>query len=265
MALWTAFPFDASPYRLSPAELEARWPRLHWSDAEPLPGDALSLRAWALFHAGEFQQAVATGLQAAAQGHSSGMNAANKAQIVYAIYLERSETLRFALLLEASRRAEAQIEKEPTNANAHYLMACALGRYAQSISVAKALSLGIGRKVLQGLERAVALQPRHAEAHMALGSFHAEVIDTVGTMLGRTQGANREAGLMALKTALRLHPESALIRMACASGLLMLEGEPKAQEAELFYAQASVCIPQDAAEHLDVERARAELADDLAR
>ena len=71
-------------------------------------------------------------------------------------------------------------------------MAYALGRYSQGISVAKALAQGLGGKVKNALETTIKLAPKHADAHIALGAFHAEVIDKVGSLLGRTPG--REQG-----------------------------------------------------------------------
>jgi tetratricopeptide (TPR) repeat protein len=263
MAEWTAFPYDTCGYRMAPAALQACWGRLHLGDCEPPPGDDLTLHAWALFHAGEFQRAVQAGLKAAAQGQPGGLTVANKAQCVYACYLEKSEKTRFALLMEVAERATTHTHTEPGNANAHYLLAYALGRYAQGISVATALAQGLGHKVRASLVTAVQLQPLHADAHMALGMFHAEVIDTVGSLIGRTQGASREAGLMAFRTALRLNPDSALARIAYANGLSMLEGEPKAQDIERLYQEAAACTPLDATERLDTERARAELADGI--
>ena len=80
-------------------------------------------------------------------------------------------------------------------------MAYALGRYSPGISVAKALAQGLGSKVKHALETTLKLQPKHADAHIALGAFHAEVIDKVGKLLGRTQGADDRA--QALVTDLR--------------------------------------------------------------
>ena len=65
--------------------------------------------------------------------------------------------------------------------------------------VVKALSQGIGAKGKTALETTIALSPKHADAHIALGAFHAEVIDKVGGPLGRTQAASRDAGLKMFK------------------------------------------------------------------
>ena len=132
MAKWTAFPHDAAEYTFDPASLKKKWARLHAGDAEPLPKDDKVLAAWALFHAGEFQKAFDAGLKAG----GAGITVANKAQTIYATYLEKSEKAKLAHFMEAAERAEAQIAEEPKNSNAYYFMALALGRYSQGISVA---------------------------------------------------------------------------------------------------------------------------------
>jgi tetratricopeptide (TPR) repeat protein len=257
MSPWTAFPHDATGYTYDAPALKKLWGRLHAGDAEPLPQDATVLAAWAMFHAGEFQKAFDAGLRAG----GAGITVANKAQSIYATYLEKSEMTRLAMFQEVAARAEALAAAEPRNANAHYWKAYALGRYSQGISVVKALSQGMGAKVKAALEATIELAPRHADAHIALGAYHAEVIDKVGSLLGRTQGASKEAGLKEFQEALRLNPGSAIGMIEYANGMVMLEGNKRMQEAEKLYAEAAAAKPLDAMERLDVERAKAELED----
>ena len=257
MAKWTAFPHDGTEYTYDTAALKKNWARLHAGDAEPLPSDAKVLAAWALFHAGEFQKAAEAGLKAG----GAGITVANKAQSIYANYLEKSEKTKLALFMEVAERAEAQLATEPKNANAYYFMAYALGRYSQGISIAKALAQGLGSKVKSALETSIKLAPKHADAHIALGAFHAEVIDKVGSLLGRTQGASKDAGLSMYKTALKLNPNSAIAMVEYANGLVMLEGDKKMKEATKLYEDAAASTPMDAMERLDVEMAKAELED----
>jgi tetratricopeptide (TPR) repeat protein len=259
MAKWTTFPYPATGYSHDAAALKKHWARLHAGDAEPWPKDEAVQAAWALFHAGDFQKAFDAGLKAAQSGQSAGTTVANKAQCIYANYLEKSEKTKLAMFLEVSERAEAQQAAEPKNANAWYWQAYALGRYSQGISVAKALAQGLGGKVKHALETAIKLAPKHADAHIALGSFHAEVIDKVGKLLGRTQGADAATGLKMFKQALALNPTSAIARIETANGLVMLEGDKRMGEAEKLYAEAAACTPLDAMERLDVEMAKAEL------
>ena len=258
MAKWNAFPHDAAAYTYDTAALRKQWARLHAGDAEPLPTDAKVLAAWALYHAGEFQKAFDAGLKAG----GAGITVANKAQSIYANYLEGSEKTKLALFMEVAERAETQIGADPKNANAYYWMAYALGRYSQGISVAKALTQGLGSKVKNALETTLLLAPKHADAHIALGAFHAEVIDKVGKLLGKTQGADTATGLKMFKEALALNPDSAIARVEYANGLVMLEGDKRMKEAEKLYADAAECKPLDAMERLDVEMAKEELEDE---
>jgi len=257
MAKWTAFPYASAEYVYDPATLKKKWARLHAGDAEPLPKDDKVLAAWSLFHAGEFQKANEAGLNAG----DGGLAVANKAQAIYANYLEKSEKNKLALFLEVAERAEAQQESDAKNPNAYYWMAYALGRYSQGISVAKALAQGLGGKVKGALETTIRLAPKHADAHIALGTFHAEVIDKVGKLLGKTQGADTATGLKMFQQALKLNPASAIARIEYANGLVMLEGDKRMKEAEQLYAEAAECEPLDAMERLDVEMAKEELED----
>ena len=257
MAKWTAFPYDAAAYLQDAAALKKNWARLHAGDAEPLPKDDKVLAAWVLFHAGEFQKASEAGLKAG----GAGITVANKAQSIYANYLEKSEKTKLAMFQEVAERAEAQVDEDPKNPNAYYWMAYALGRYSQGISVAKALAQGLGSKVKTALETTIKLAPKHADAHIALGAFHAEVIDKVGKLLGRTQGADAATGLKLYQQALKLNPTSAIAMIEYANGLVMLEGDKRMKEAEKLYAQAAECEAADAMERLDVEMAKEELED----
>ena len=257
MAKWTAFPYASDDYHYDVATLKKKWTRLHAGDAEPLPKDDKVLAGWSLFHAGEFQKACEAGLKAG----GAGITLANKAQAIYANYLEKSEKNKLALFLEVVERAEAQQAEDAKNANAYYWAAYALGRYSQGISVVKALAQGLGTKVKSALETAIKLQPKHADAHIALGTFHAEVIDKVGKLLGKTQGADTATGLKMFQQALKLNPASAIARIEYANGLVMLEGDKKMKDGEKLYAEAAACEPLDAMERLDVEMAKEELED----
>jgi len=255
MAKWTAFPYDL--YDFDAAKTKKQWARLHLGDVEPAPKEPKVLEAWALFHAGEFQKAFDAGIKIG----GAGLTVANKAQSIYANYLEKSEKNKLAMYQEVMERAEAQAEEEPKNPNAHYWMAYAIGRYSQGISITKALSQGLGAKVKTALETTIKLAPKHADAHIALGAFHAEVIDKVGSLLGKTQGANKATGMAMFQQALKLNPQSAIAMVEYANGLVMLEGDKKMKDAEKLYADAAACTPADAMERLDVEMAKAELED----
>ena len=255
MANWTAFPYPGD-YVFDAASVKNNWARLHAGDAEPLPKDTKVLEAWALFHCGEFQKALDMGLKIG----GDGLTVANKSACIYATYLEKQERARHDLYLEVVRRAEAQARENPKNVNAHYWQAYALGRYSQGISVAKALAQGLGTKVKDSLENVIKLQPNHADAHIALGAFHAEVIDKVGSLIGgMTYGAKKDTGLALLQEALKLNFCSVIGMIEYANAMIMLDGDKMMGAATRLYQQAAAAIPIDAMERLDVEMAKIEL------
>ena len=256
MAKWKAFPYPSKAFAYAGDALRKNWPRLHRGDCEPYPKDAGAQEAWRLFHQGKFAEAVEAGVQAG----GSGLVAANKAQAIYANSVETKDAAQVALFEEVMKRAEAQAKAEPRNANAHYLYAYAAGRYSQRISVAKALAQGYGGRIKAALETALKLQPKHADAHIAMGAYHAEIIDKVGALVGGlTYGAKKDAGEDHFRKALKLAPDSPIARIEMANGLVMMNGKKSIEEAGRLYAEAAALEPCDAMEKLDVEIARAEL------
>lgn len=253
---WAKFPHADKAYDYDTAALKKAWPRLHRGDCEPLARDDKLLAAWRAFHAGDFASAVERGLAAG----GAGRNAATKAQVVYAHYLEPNDRNKVALFEEAASWADARRAEAPKDANAHYLYAFAMGRYSQGISVAKALSQGLGGKIKEALLTAMKLEPKHADATIAYGAYQAEVIDKVGGLVGGvTYGAKKESALEHFQKALKLNPDSAIARMEYANGLIMMFGKSRLDEATKLYAEAAAHQPADAMERLDVERAKLEL------
>ena len=255
MATWSRF-ISADDVQFDAASLQKNWPRLHRCDAEPMPVDGDVLHAWVLFHNGDFQQATDRGLKAG----TDGVTVANKATSVYARFLEKREKTKLALFLEVAARAEAQQALVPNNPNAFFWQAYALSQYGQAISVAKGMAQGVGNKVKAALSHTIALCPVHADAHLTLANFHAEVIDKVGALIaGMTYGAKKETGLALFKQALQLNPGSPVSLIDYANGLVMLEGEKKFKEATKLYQQAVASQPQDALDRMAVALARVEL------
>jgi tetratricopeptide (TPR) repeat protein len=253
---WVKFPHPDKRFLYDAAGLKKNWARLHRGDCEPFPKDADVIEAWRHFHAGDFAAAVDVGGKAG----GAGVNAAVKAQVVYATYLEKSESAKIALLEEAAEWAESRRAAAPKDANAHYLYAFALGRYSQGISVVKALAQGLGGRVKDALLTAMKQEPKHADACIAYGAYQAEVIDKVGGLVaGMTYGAKKDSAVLHFEKAIKLNPDSAIARIEYANGLLTLFGKSRIADAEKLYKAAAAATPADAMERLDVARAQAEL------
>ncbi|MDX1569675.1 MAG: hypothetical protein R3200_04255 [Xanthomonadales bacterium] len=274
---WQKFPYPAGAFDYSGESLADAWDRLHRGDREPFPSaeyldemndqygvvsddpgavsEALQ-EAWRCYHRGDFADAVDQGLALGPVGYF----VANKAQGIYAANLEEDETAQLKLFQEVAERAEEAQGAMPKHANSFYFQAFALGRYSQGISITKALSQGLGGKIKTALERALELEPDHADAHTAMGLYHAEIIDKVGKMVGKlTYGASADKALGHFKKSTSLFPESPIVQMEYANGLLLLKGDDGYEEASELYVAASEAEPMDAMEKLDVEAAKAEL------
>lgn len=255
-AKWAAFAWPSKDYAYTGEALRKHWARLHRGDCEAWPKEAAVQDAWRHYHQGRFAEAVAAGLGAG----GAGITAANKSQSIYANGIEKKEPVRIALFEEVMARAEAQAGREPKNPNAHYQYAYAAGRYSQRISVARALAQGLGGRVKAALETTLKLAPKHAEAHIALGAWHAEVVDKVGALVGGlTYGAKKDAAEAHFRKALALMPDSAIAHVEYANGLVLMHGKKALAEAGKLYAKAASFEPRDAMERLDVEAAAAEL------
>lgn len=236
--------------------MKRAWDDLHRGDREPFPSSKDLQEAWRCFHSGDFQKAVELADAHGLAGHA----VANKATGIYATYLEPDPKRQADCFKSAIDRAERAIAEFPDDANSHYFHAFNLGRYSQSISIVKALKQGVGGKILKSLERALDLQPLHAEAHTALGMYHAEIIDKVGKLIGgMTYGASEARALEHFERALELTPRAPIAHIEFGNGIYLLYGEKKIDEVAEHYEKASEMEPLDAMEKLDIEAALAEL------
>jgi tetratricopeptide (TPR) repeat protein len=267
---WSDFPQENSGFDYSTGQLKDVWSRLHAGDREPFPdagrlegvdGDPAEtastlIDAWRAFHRGDFAKAVELADGLGLIGHA----VANKACGIYADYLEEDDGVKQAIYKEGIERAEQAIEAFPDDANAHYFHAFLLGRYSQCLSVAKALAQGLGGKIRKSLERALELAPDHAEAHTAMGLYHAEIIDKVGKMVGSmTYGASATKAMECFERALELTPEAPIAQMEYGNALYMLYGDKRLSESNEAYRRAAELEPRDAMEFLDSEYARASM------
>lgn len=253
---WAPFDSESSDFDFAGGKLKKAWSKLHAGDVEPWPADDDIAEAWRRFHSGDFAGAVD---QAQGVGDRAHV-VTNKASGIYADYLEEDDAVKQAIYQAGIARAEAAIGREPDNANAHYFHAYHLGRYSQSISIAKALSQGLGGKIRKSLDRALELAPDHAEAHTAMGLYHAEVISKVGKLVGSmTYGASADKSIEHFEEAIRLS-NAPIAWIEYGNGLYLLYGEKRVDESNAAYAKAAKMKPIDAMQALDIDYAKSSIA-----
>lgn len=256
MSNWHAY--TGRVFDLAGTALEQRWPLLHAGNLEPYPLDAAVQDAWRAYHEGRFEQAVEIG-----KAHGGpGLVPAAFAATIYAHYLETDEEPKVAIFETAMELAERATQACPDNANAFYMYAVAQGRYSQFISMVEALARGFAPKIRAAAERCLELQPDHAEGHVTLAGWHAEIVDKVGGMLaGLSFGAKKDLAEEHYDRALALAPASPVPYIEKAAGLLLMYGESSRDEAMQLLQQAVAVEPADAMQSLDIEKARKTLAE----
>lgn len=278
-SVWAPFPHDARQFTYAGEALKAAWARLHVGDCEPFPdlkrakallnaagkaapkcdADALAAalqEAWRAFHRGDFRAAFDAGEALGPVGASVAVKAIG----IHATYLVDDDDEKLRRLERAAELADAAIAALPGEANSHYRHAFALGRYSQGLSIAKALALGIAGKVRASLDAALALAPKHAEAHTALALYHAEIIGKVGAMIGGlTYGARAGEAEKHIQAALKLTPASPIAHIEHGNVLLLLDRRRHEAAAAAAYERAASLTPLDAMEALDVAYAQSQL------
>lgn len=278
-ASWAAFPHAAKSFDYAGDKLKAAWASLHAGDCEPFPdgkratallksqakppkgmnADKLAetlQEAWRAFHRGDFHDAFVLGDALGPLGASVAVKAIG----IHATYLVDDDAEKLKRFEKAVELAEKAVAALPDDANSHYRKAYALGRYSQGISIGKALTMGLAGKAKAALEATLAIAPKHAEAHLALAVFHAEVISKVGAMIGGlTYGAKAGAADEHIMTALKLTPNSPIAHVEHANVLLLLKGAKGEDAAAAEFEKASKLKPHDAMEKLDLEYARAQI------
>ena len=276
---WAAFPHDAKGFAYAGDALKKAWPKLHAGDCEPFPdskraaallkaagktapkldADALAdalQDAWRAFHRGDFKAAFDTGQALGPVGASVAV----KALGIHATHLVGDEAEQLKRYEQASTLAEAAAKALPDEANSHYRLAFALGRYSQGLSISKALKMGIATKVRAALDETLSLAPKHAEAHTALALYHAEIINKIGAMIGGlTYGAKASEAEKHIKDALKLTPASPIAHIEHGNVLLLLDEKRNEDAAASAYEKAAKCKPLDAMEALDAAYAQEQL------
>jgi tetratricopeptide (TPR) repeat protein len=270
----------AATHQLGAEGLARQWSKLHLGDREPYPDDPYVKRlakhypvfgswvaahggagkvasgvqgAWRDFHEGNFSRAITAGAKLGALGAI----AANKATAIQTLNEGCNKARSLKLLEAAIERGERALEELPDYPNAHYMLALVLGRYSQGISILKALADGLATRVRHHLEDTLKLEPRHAEAHIAMGLYHAEIVGKLGSLLaGVTYEASGQAAAEHFQRALKLAPHSPIAHIEYANGLMRLDPTANREQASKLYGQAAATDPADAMERLDVERAQ---------
>ena len=224
-------------------------PGVDLQQASPAYGDdyaALSdaiQTAWVEFHNGYFEKAHEKGKQCGpVAGYITGL-AMNSLATYRTPEQERAD-----LYLQAAEQAKANNKILPGDVNAEYVYAFNMGRYSETVSIAKAISSGAGLSFKKGLEACLRLKPDHVPSLLAQGALYAQVIDAVGELAAKVSfGATRKKVFAAYDTAMTVKNPPPVVYLEYAKNILLLDTKQKTKADALLRSalEAPVYDPLD--------------------
>ncbi len=206
-----------------------------------------------LYVKGNFDEAAT---MAASLNSEAGFVLAAKATSIFSS--TRPEKEQDALYTKAEAFARKAIEQNKNNAEAHFEASRALGRLSQLRGVVTALMQGLGGKVKDELDMALKLKPNYPGALVGLGLWHAEV-SAKGALAAMSLGASADKAVPLFEKAIKLEPKVIIHRVEYAKALMILNKNNKDKAIE----QLNIALklePRDAAEKMDLERTKNDLA-----
>ena len=252
---WEKLPEDFT-FDYDQDQLAEAWDQLHAGDQYTYPLNIEGFdekllnsqaQSWLLYHNGDFQGAAELSIKL--KEHGAVVLARSVA--AYCDYLCEDEDEVLQLLSDSINFCENAAESLPDCANVQFVNALLMGRYSQRISITKALSQGLGGKIKNHLETTLDLEPDHAEAHTAMGLYHAEIIDKIGAMIGGiTYGAKKSIAMKHFEKSLELTPSTPITNIEYANGLVLLGGDE--DFASELYKTASEFEALDALQGCDI-------------
>jgi len=246
-------PYEGQPFDYSGDLLQASWKDIHAGNLEPFPEDEELQETWRAYHEGRFQEAMERGEKFG----GAHLVPANFATIIYAQYVETDDKRKIELFQSGIELGKRATEACPESANAFYMLAVSYGRHSQFISMIEALQQGVGPKIRDNASRCVELEPKHAEGHVTLAVWNAEIVDKVGSMLGGLMyGAKKDQAEENYRKARELAPESPVPYVESAYGMMMMYGEMEREKIAGYLETALQKKPMDAMQTLDLEKAR---------
>ena len=213
--------------------------------------------AIALMASGDFFQAAEIASQV---GNPKGFALAASALAIHGYELAPEEE-KEQLFLRAIEYAEKAVEMDPNSSEAYLQVSHTLGRYAQIIGVAKALSGGFAEKTKSAMDKAISLDPEKYRAHLSLGSWHAEIVAAAGFMANLLYGANEADSLASYRMALELAPTSKVVHFEYAVGLMKLDG--KNLDLARIHLEKAINLPGKTAYEQIVQKKAAKVLEEL--
>ena len=155
---------------------------------------------------------------------SEGYALAAESLAIHGYYIAEDDEKQ-AFFDRAAQLAREAIRLDAVNPQGHLQLAHAMGRYAQTVGVLKAVKEGYAAQVRDAIKKALRLDPEMPSAHLSLATWHTEAVNAGGFMAGLLYGASKKDALAHYEKALELAPDSKTVPFEYALGLLLLSSD----------------------------------------
>jgi tetratricopeptide (TPR) repeat protein len=193
-----------------------------------------------LFSKGEFAQAakIAVTLESSA-GYAFA------ARSLFEFSNQQPKESRLAILEQAEQYAQKAVKLDDHNADAYFELGSTAGQIGNLRGMAYAFASGVAVTVREHFEKAIALDPKHTSAMIALGSWHAEI---VSRGVGFLYGGKIEKVFSLFDSAVLIAPKSITVRLYYAKAILKLDSQKYRDQAR---AQLEFAVKLEANDYLE--------------
>jgi hypothetical protein len=193
-----------------------------------------------LFNNGKFSEAakIAVTLESSA-GYALA------ARSLFEFSNQQPKEARLATLEQAEKYAQKAVKLDAQNADAYFELGATTGQLGNLRGAAYAFASGVAVTVRENFEKAIALNPKHVSAMIALGSWHAEI---VSRGVGFLYGGKLERVFSLFDSAVLIAPKSIAVRLNYARSMLKLDSQKYRDQAK---AQLELAVKFEAETYLE--------------
>ncbi len=201
-----------------------------------------------LFNKGQFAEAAKIALT-----FESSAGYALAARSLFEFSSQQPKESRLAILEQAEQYAKKALKLDNQNADAYFELGATTGQIGNLRGVAYAFASGVAVTVREHFEKAIALDPKHIPAMIALGSWHAEI---VSRGVGFLYGGKLEKVFSLFDSAVLIAPKSITARLNYARSLLKLDSQKYRSQAKAQLELALKLEPDNYLERRALENAK---------
>jgi hypothetical protein len=193
-----------------------------------------------LFNNGKFSEAAKVALTL-----ESSAGYALAARSLFEFSNQQSKESRLAILEQAEGYAQKAVKLDAQNPDAYFELGATTGQLGVLRGAAYAFASGVAVTIREYFEKAIALDPKHTSAMIALGSWHAEI---VSRGVGFLYGGKLEKVFLLFENAIKISPKSITVRLTYAKAMLKLDGQKYRDAAK---AQLEIAVKLEANSFLE--------------